>query len=153
MKQISDVESLYKTIEQNPEGYQEIVKTEQANLSLGRWPLISAIHEMDNSKEAYTIHPKAAIKSAQVHQRVVEQIITQSVSTIKEEIEVTTDEEVMAVEPLATQLLPVSPILETQAIKPVQLNKALNALVVDTAHIKSASSESISSLFKRLKRS
>ena len=65
----------------------------------------------------------------------------------------TTDEEVMAVEPLATQLLPVSPILETQAIKPVQLNKALNALVVDTAHIKLASSESISSLFERLKRS
>ncbi|MFZ4063116.1 MAG: BcsR/BcsP family cellulose biosynthesis protein [Polynucleobacter sp.] len=153
MKKTSDIESLYQTIEQNPNSYQEIVQTEQANESLGRWSLISAIHQMDDSKEAHAIHPKAAIKSAPVHQRVVEQIITQTVSTTKEEIELATDEEVMAIEPLATRPLPVSPILETQAIKPVQLNKALNALVVDTAHIKSASSEGISSLFERLNRS
>ena len=70
MKKTSDIESLYQTIEQNPNSYQEIVQTEQANESLGRWSLISAIHQMDDSKEAHAIHPKAAIKSAPVHQRV-----------------------------------------------------------------------------------
>ena len=153
MKQTSDVESLYKTIKQNPESYQEIAQTEQANLSLGRWSLISAIHQLDHSKEAQSIHAKAAIKPAQIIRQAIEQNITQTVSASEVEIEVAIDEEARPVEPPPSQPLPASPILEAQVIKPVQLNRAMNALVVDTAHIKSASSESISSLFKRLKRS
>jgi hypothetical protein len=153
MKQTSDVESLFKTIEQNPESYQEIVQTEQANLSLGRWTLISAIHQLDHSKEAQSIHAKAAIKPPQVRQHVIEQNITQTLAVSEVEIEVAIDEEVLTDEPPPFQPLPASPILETQAIKSVQLNKAMNALVVDTAHIKSASSASISALFERLKRS
>lgn len=148
MKQKSDIESLFNTIQEDPDNYQEITQIEAANKSLGRWSLISAVHQMDPSKEAQSLHAKADLKPTKARKPASTKNIPQSTEIEEEEIEVTAQEDLVVDQPL-----PAIPALETQYIKPVELNKAINALVVDTAHIKSASSESISSLFERLKRS
>jgi hypothetical protein len=47
----------------------------------------------------------------------------------------------------------IRPLIDAPLIKIVQLSKKINDLIVDTAHIKSASPDSISSLFLRLNHS
>ena len=98
-------------------------------------------------------------KSVAVTEQVISEIVmlTQTQTAVTEEAEVITlaVDEVLAVEVPVVEQQPavVNAPIEEKRIKPFHLNQLINTLVVDTAHIKSASTENISSLFERLNRS
>ena len=163
MKQMNDVDVLFEAIDENPDHYQEIVQHQDAIKSLGRWPLISAINQVTPIEKAKPAKTKPAMQPSQKSVAVTEQVIseivmlTQTQTAVTEEAEVITlaVDEVLAVEVPVVEQQPavVNAPIEEKRIKPFHLNQLINTLVVDTAHIKSASTENISSLFERLNRS
>ncbi len=49
MKDSNDIANLYKTLGQNPNQYQEVVRNEELAQANERWPLIAAMHDSDFS--------------------------------------------------------------------------------------------------------
>jgi hypothetical protein len=148
MKKTTDVEALFNAIEEDPNNYREIVQTEDANKSLGRWSLISAIHQMDHSKEAKSMHAKPTLRTLQAGLQPLTQNGSQTMLATEVEIEIVIEEKSIPGQPLSE-----GSFREASFIKTGLTNNAINALIVDTAHINVASSQSINSLFARLNRS
>jgi hypothetical protein len=144
MKQISDVENLYNTIQENSHTYQDVVQTEDTQKSIKRWSLISAFYQLHDSNEANSINTKAALRHSKVRPQSLANNI-QIPEIAKAENEIFIEEELLL---SRSQLA--TPIIGVDFIKPVQINKKNNALAADISHIQMASSENLTSLFERL---
>ena len=152
MTQKNDVELLYSSIDANPESYQEILQDQGTAMSLKRWPLIAAINHATPAN-AFT-HLESLSVALEVEQIVIAKMdvavipnFTQS-QIIQKVISPTNVELLHKVNENAKPKK-----VQEEIIAPLALTPLTSAFVVDTAHINTASSDDISSIFARLKRS
>jgi|GEM_PF-613860 len=161
MKQKNDVDILFDAIDEDSNKYQEIVGQQENLKSISRWPLIAAINEVTPIENTSTELASEVIKDIKISVSGTKQVLTERTLITKTQIEKVREKDIkhesvmpQKVVVQKTYEMPSSKTLvKTILNEPFLLQDQANVLVVDTSHIKPASSESISSIFERLKSS
>jgi len=161
MKQMNDVEILFDAINENPDSYQEIVQHQEVMKSLERWPLIAALNqviplEAPNPRVAVSILRPIKVAESTPTVTASEAISTTDTLLIKSKVEIPENGNEITATALQVECDDILTNVQTNDgfITPaIEVNHKTSEFMTDSRQSNRASSENISSIFERLKRS